>query len=179
MRREWPGALLARRTRTMKLCSSDARSRGQPWPLPWRELTRIRRSSLNARSEKQSSRPAEEGIRKNDRTKRSVNAPGGIAQFGKVEYLGLFLLRRSMSLRCLSLCVSAEATACSFSRMSETTDASRTGILNNFASTASLATSEYAGPSFCGVRSLGVIKLFQRHLQSRLCERIGGVTVHV
>ena len=34
MRRERPGALLARRTRTMKLCSSDARSRGQPWPLP-------------------------------------------------------------------------------------------------------------------------------------------------
>jgi len=32
--REWPGALLARRTRTMKRCSSDARSRGQPWPLP-------------------------------------------------------------------------------------------------------------------------------------------------
>jgi hypothetical protein len=34
MKRERPGALLARRTRTMKLCSSDARSRGQPWPLP-------------------------------------------------------------------------------------------------------------------------------------------------
>src|SRR6266850_2425870 len=41
MRKERPGALLARRTRTMKLCSSDARSRGQPWPLPsilgWRD----------------------------------------------------------------------------------------------------------------------------------------------
>jgi hypothetical protein len=35
--REGPGALLARRTRTMKLCSSHARSQGQPWPLPWRE----------------------------------------------------------------------------------------------------------------------------------------------
>jgi hypothetical protein len=34
MGKEWPGALLARRTRTMKLCSSDARSKGQPWPLP-------------------------------------------------------------------------------------------------------------------------------------------------
>ena len=28
------GALLARRTRTVKLCSFDARSKGQPWPLP-------------------------------------------------------------------------------------------------------------------------------------------------
>ena len=32
--REWPGALLARRTRTIRMCSSDARSRGQPWPPP-------------------------------------------------------------------------------------------------------------------------------------------------
>jgi hypothetical protein len=32
--RERPGALLARRTRTVKLCSFDARSKGQPWPLP-------------------------------------------------------------------------------------------------------------------------------------------------
>jgi len=31
---ERPGALLARRTRTVKLCSFDARSKGQPWPLP-------------------------------------------------------------------------------------------------------------------------------------------------
>jgi hypothetical protein len=31
---ERPSALLARRTRTMKLCSSDARSKGQPRPLP-------------------------------------------------------------------------------------------------------------------------------------------------
>jgi len=32
--RERPGALLARRTRTIRMCSSDARSRGQPCPLP-------------------------------------------------------------------------------------------------------------------------------------------------
>ena len=32
--REWPGALLARRTRTIRMCSFDARSRGQPRPLP-------------------------------------------------------------------------------------------------------------------------------------------------
>ena len=31
---ERPGALLARRTRTMKRCSFDARSKGQPRPLP-------------------------------------------------------------------------------------------------------------------------------------------------
>jgi hypothetical protein len=34
--REQPGALLARRTRTMKLCSFDARSEVQPWPLLYR-----------------------------------------------------------------------------------------------------------------------------------------------
>ena len=39
---ERPGALLARRTRTMKLCSFDARSKGQPWPLPLREGIRNR-----------------------------------------------------------------------------------------------------------------------------------------
>ena len=33
-RTERPGALLARRTRTIKRCSFDARSKGQPWPLP-------------------------------------------------------------------------------------------------------------------------------------------------
>jgi hypothetical protein len=31
---EWPGALLARRTRTIRMCSFDARSQGQPRPLP-------------------------------------------------------------------------------------------------------------------------------------------------
>ena len=41
----WPGALHARRTRTMKLCSSDARSKGQPWPLLLREVRRIGRPS--------------------------------------------------------------------------------------------------------------------------------------
>ena len=44
--RERPGALLARRTRTVKLCSFDARSKGQPWPLPYREVKRIGRPSL-------------------------------------------------------------------------------------------------------------------------------------
>ena len=34
MVRERPGALLARRTRTVKRCSFDARSKGQPWPPP-------------------------------------------------------------------------------------------------------------------------------------------------
>jgi hypothetical protein len=37
MRREQPGALLARRTRTIRMCSFDARSKGQPRPLPLRE----------------------------------------------------------------------------------------------------------------------------------------------
>ena len=45
MGREWPGALLARRTRTIRMCSFDARSKGQPWPLPYREMKRIRRPS--------------------------------------------------------------------------------------------------------------------------------------
>ena len=54
MRRERPGALLARRTRTMKRCSSDARSRGQPWPLPnrdmvnWKALARANGTSRRA-----------------------------------------------------------------------------------------------------------------------------------
>ena len=33
MEKERPAALLARRTRTIKLCSFDARSKGQPWPI--------------------------------------------------------------------------------------------------------------------------------------------------
>jgi hypothetical protein len=36
-----PGALLARRTRTIKLCSSDARSKGQPRPLLLRKVREI------------------------------------------------------------------------------------------------------------------------------------------
>jgi len=44
------------------------------------------------RSEGKSGHPAEEGIRKNDQTERSVNAPGGIAQLGKVERPRLILL---------------------------------------------------------------------------------------
>jgi outer membrane lipoprotein carrier protein len=35
MGRERPGALLAHRTRTIGMCSFDARSKGQPWPLPF------------------------------------------------------------------------------------------------------------------------------------------------
>ncbi len=38
--REWPGALLARRTRTIRMCSFDARSKGQPRPLPLRKSVR-------------------------------------------------------------------------------------------------------------------------------------------
>ena len=49
------------------------------------------RPSLDARSEGQSGHPAEERIRKNDRTECSVNAPGGIAQSEKVECPCLFL----------------------------------------------------------------------------------------
>ncbi|TKB92710.1 MAG: hypothetical protein E8D41_07945 [Nitrospira sp.] len=30
--------LLARRTRTIRMCSFDARSQGQPWPLPFSEV---------------------------------------------------------------------------------------------------------------------------------------------
>jgi len=35
---ECPGALFARRTRTIGMCSSDARSKEQPWPLPLRAV---------------------------------------------------------------------------------------------------------------------------------------------
>ena len=38
MWKEWPGALLARRTRTIRMCSFDARSERQPRPLPLREV---------------------------------------------------------------------------------------------------------------------------------------------
>ena len=44
--RERPGALFARRTRTIGMCSFDARSKRQPWPLPLREVGRIRRPSI-------------------------------------------------------------------------------------------------------------------------------------
>ena len=37
--------------------------------------------------------PTEKRIRENDRTERSANAPGGIAQSGKVERPRLFLAR--------------------------------------------------------------------------------------
>jgi len=42
---ERPGALLARRTRTVKLCSFDARSKGQPWPLPLGQVGKFVRPS--------------------------------------------------------------------------------------------------------------------------------------
>jgi hypothetical protein len=32
----------------MKLCSFDARSRGQPWPLPWRQVVEIGQPSMGA-----------------------------------------------------------------------------------------------------------------------------------
>ena len=41
MGRERPGALLARRTRTIRMCSFDARSKGQPGPLPLREVYEV------------------------------------------------------------------------------------------------------------------------------------------
>ncbi|MEP6889421.1 MAG: hypothetical protein ABI955_01845, partial [Nitrospirota bacterium] len=47
-RGERPGALLARRTRTMKLCSFDARSKGQPRTLPYREVVRIGEALLDS-----------------------------------------------------------------------------------------------------------------------------------
>jgi hypothetical protein len=52
---ERPGALLARRTRTVKRCSFDARSKGQPWPLPqWKveesEGPRLGEERVSARS---------------------------------------------------------------------------------------------------------------------------------
>ena len=50
MRRERPGALLARRTRTIRMCSFDARSKGQSWPLPWIEVWRTGRPSLGLRA---------------------------------------------------------------------------------------------------------------------------------
>jgi hypothetical protein len=46
--------------------------------LPARATRSLRRPSLDARSEEQSGYPAEERIRKNVRTERSVNAPGGL-----------------------------------------------------------------------------------------------------
>src|SRR5207253_5424300 len=45
MGRERPGALLARRTRTMKLCSFDARSEGQSGCSPDGEVGKTRRPS--------------------------------------------------------------------------------------------------------------------------------------
>ena len=44
MERERPGALLARRTRTVKLCSFDARSKGQPSATPFKRGVRRRKT---------------------------------------------------------------------------------------------------------------------------------------
>ena len=59
--RERPGALLARRTRTIKRCSSDARSKGQPRPLPPRNAYESGRPSLGlmARSGKSIAKQSE------------------------------------------------------------------------------------------------------------------------
>ena len=46
--RERPGALLARRTRTIGMCSFDARSKGQPRPLPLREFGEIEKPRSTA-----------------------------------------------------------------------------------------------------------------------------------
>jgi len=78
-------ALCARATRTMKLCSLDARSEGQ------------------------SGHPAEKRIGKNHRTKRSVNASGGIAQFGKVECPRLFLHNSTLKMSYFRIAASHEA----------------------------------------------------------------------
>jgi hypothetical protein len=48
MRRERPGALLARRTRTFRKCSFDARSKGQPRPLPPMKGIRNRKALARA-----------------------------------------------------------------------------------------------------------------------------------
>jgi len=48
MRRERPGALLARRTRTMNLCSFDARSEGQSDDSPGREGVMVQRRKQEA-----------------------------------------------------------------------------------------------------------------------------------
>jgi hypothetical protein len=53
--------------------------------------------SLDVRNEGQSGHPTEERVGKNDRTERSVNAPGGITQFEKVECPPLFLHRLSLT----------------------------------------------------------------------------------
>jgi hypothetical protein len=53
-----PGALLARRTRTIRMCAFDARRKGQPWPLLLKGVYRgngahSRRPSRPPRYEKQ------------------------------------------------------------------------------------------------------------------------------
>ena len=73
MRRERPGALLARRTRGLGRPSFDARSRGQPWPLP---------SILGRRSggKRKEGRPDDSLCSRNARSQTPL---GGRAHVGK------------------------------------------------------------------------------------------------
>jgi hypothetical protein len=68
--REWPGALLARRTRTIKLCSSNSRSRGQPWPLPQYKFSELK---VLARAKGTSRRAVGWAGEKVERSGRSVS----------------------------------------------------------------------------------------------------------
>ena len=57
-KRERPGALLARRTRTFRKCSFDARSKGQPRPLPFKKCMK-NRTTLIGRAHLRTSQPFE------------------------------------------------------------------------------------------------------------------------
>ena len=71
---EWPGALLARRTRTIRMCSFDARSKGQPGLLPLADVW----SGGSTAAVKSSSRPCllgielEKRVRMDARSGRSI-----------------------------------------------------------------------------------------------------------
>jgi hypothetical protein len=71
---ERPGALFARRTRTMELCSFDARSKGRPWPLPLREGIRNRTALLAAFLEDSLSRRSHEESCRIHRATESLQA---------------------------------------------------------------------------------------------------------
>jgi hypothetical protein len=103
--RKQPAVLLARiaptikrlgRTPTFVLCS---RNRGgmESDDLLCSRNARPQRPSLGAHRKGQSGDPAEERKRKNDRTEYSVNASGGIAQSGKVEWPCSFPHRLSLT----------------------------------------------------------------------------------
>lgn len=74
----------------------EKKRQGNQTALSARATRGLGRPSLDARREGQSGRPAKVRIRRNDRTEHSVNAPGGIAQFGKIEcprcFVSLILL---------------------------------------------------------------------------------------